>query len=106
MRPSDSCPGFSVRRGNAAEGKAMIVPTIHRNGTSQRTLEDQLATARGSLRRALECMEDARPNGRDYYPQGPDAWRHAMAEHADRLARVRAVLAELDAVHEAIGGAS
>ena len=47
----------------------MIKPTIHLNGTSKDVLAKQYNDAVVLLRGALQAMEDAAPNARDYYPQ-------------------------------------
>jgi len=76
----------------------MMIPTIHLNGTGGDALLDQLLEAVGAVRTAEQRLSDAAPNGRDYYPQGPDALRVAQAEHigrAERLAGVRKELEEL-----------
>jgi len=80
----------------------MISPTIHGNGTSGEALLTQQTDAVSALYDALEAMTAAAPNGRDYYPQGPEAFRLAAAEHAARIAKVRAVLAEYEAAAEVI----
>lgn len=77
-----------------------IKPTIHTNGTSAEALEAQLENAGHALRAALDALGEAAPNGRDYYPQGPDAIRVAVAEHAARVAALRDVLADIEALHE------
>jgi hypothetical protein len=58
----------------------VIHPTIHLNGTSAETL------ARA-------------PNGRDYYPQGPDAIKTANHEHLQRMSRLRTTLDEMGEMH-------
>ena len=73
----------------------MRVPTIHNNGTSLEDLSDRVETAINALTDAVTALEQMAPNGRDYYPQGPEAITEATAEHRDRLRRVRGVLSEL-----------
>lgn len=80
----------------------MLIPTIHTNGTSRDDLVDQQTTAGSALRRALECMQAAAPNGRDFYPQGDGALKLAQAEHGARIERVRSVLREVEQIAEAI----
>jgi hypothetical protein len=63
----------------------MHTPTIHLNGTSRKTLLEQARTAATALDAAIEAMRGMSPNGRDFYPQGDDAIRDAIAEHAQRL---------------------
>ncbi len=73
----------------------MTIPTIHGNGTSRRQLMEDLEAAHLSLEIALEKMKETAPNGRDYYPQGPDAIRWATRAYCDRIARVEAVKNEI-----------
>ena len=72
----------------------MITPTVHLGGTSRQDLLDQFMEAGHALSLALSKMQDACPNGRDYYLQGPDALSMAMQAHASRVARVQSVMAE------------
>ena len=53
-----------------------------------------------ALHYALMVMGDAAPNARDFYVQGDHAYPTAAREHADRVARVAAVLAEFEAIAE------
>lgn len=80
----------------------MRVPTIHSNGTSRDELLDQQVNAGNGLRAAIAALEDAAPNARDYYFQGADAFTEAQREHAARIERVSAVLAEVTELAEAI----
>jgi len=77
-------------------------PTIHRNGTDPRTLAADYGRAAETLRAALDALATCAPNARDYYLQGPDAIRGATAAHEDRMAMVRAVQREIDAIRWAI----
>ena len=76
----------------------MIKPTIHSNGSSKADLFDRYWTALLAVEAAIDAVAQTGPNGRDYYPQGDDALRQAMAEHRDRLLRLRAVADELNAL--------
>jgi hypothetical protein len=80
----------------------VTVPTIHLNGTSKQSLIDALCEASNKLNDAYEAMKQTAPNGRDYYPQGPDALRAATDEHMDRLRRLDAVKTEIDQLAMAI----
>ena len=51
----------------------MMVPTVHLNGTSKCELMRQVMGARIALHTAIDALQQACPNGRDYYVQGPDA---------------------------------
>jgi hypothetical protein len=80
----------------------MTVPTIHLNGTSKQSLIDGLCDASDALNTAYEALKQTAPNGRDYYTQGPQALAAATDEHLDRLRRLDAIKAEIDALTLAI----
>jgi hypothetical protein len=63
----------------------MMTPTIHLNGTSAKELAEQFANAYSALGEAIRAVNQAAPNGRDYYPQGQSAINEAMAEHRTRI---------------------
>lgn len=79
----------------------MRIPSIHLNGTNGTDLIDQNVEAYEAIRAAIGAVERASPNARDFYPQGPDAYREAMAEHVARvktlteLAEVYAKIADI-----------
>lgn len=76
----------------------MRMPTVHLNGSSRAALTDPLIDATKALYSAIEALEGASPNARDYYPQGPDAIREATSEHVARLQKLTSVRAELHAI--------
>ena len=76
----------------------MKKPTVHLNGSSGHELLRQNIEARNAVEAAIRLLQEAAPNGRDYYPQGADAWRDAHAEHVDRLKRLQTVSAELQEI--------
>ena len=78
----------------------MILPTIHRNGTSKADLFDGYMTALAAMQAAIDAVIQTGPHGRDYYPQGDDALRQAQAAHQDRLKRLHAVALELNTLAE------
>jgi hypothetical protein len=73
----------------------MMVPTIHRNGTSRDGLMEPLKEALEALRKAGDAVVKTSPNGRDFYPQGNDALRDAQYEHLVRVTRLKVVYDEL-----------
>jgi len=77
----------------------MMIPTIHLNGTSKEELCEQIRNAGSALHDAIEALSKAAPHGRDYYPQGDDAFRKAQEEHNSRLYRLAAVQAELAQIY-------
>ncbi len=80
----------------------MRAPTVHLNGTAREELVRQYEAAVDGLRLALAGLRDAEPHARDYYPQGDGALKEAQREHASRIDRVRAVLSEIDELHERV----
>ena len=81
----------------------MIFPLIHLNGTAGADLQDQVTDAMLALSDAIKALQNAGPNGRDYYVQRDvTAFAQAQQQHEDRLARLEAVQAELVAIAEAI----
>ena len=87
------------------KGSKLMTPTVHRNGTSRDALLDGYTAAAAAVRKAIEAVSAAYPNGRDYYPQGELALRMATEDHEDRLARLKSVLAELGELAEAVADA-
>ena len=74
----------------------MILPTIHMNGTAAIDLLEGYIECGHSLRQAIKDLENhGAPNGRDYYPQGPDALWTAQREHAARIAKLAEVLQDI-----------
>ena len=75
----------------------MTLPTVHINGTSKKELMAGYRAQLDALEKALDSMRWNSPNGRDYYPQGPDAINEAAKEHAARMQKVQSVY---DEIHE------
>jgi hypothetical protein len=78
------------------------MPMVHLNGTGKDSLLEQLSNASDALNDAYAAIKQAVPNGRDYYPLGPAAMQAATDQHFDRLRRLDAIKAELDAMAEHI----
>jgi len=85
-----------------AQTTAIQSPHIHSNGTSKDYLLDRLCEASEALDAAFEALRLTVPNGRDYYPLGPDAMATAQAQHADRTRRLDAIKAEIDQIAESV----
>lgn len=83
----------------------MTMPSVHINGTGKAELERQLEAAVGAVRAAVRAVEDAQPNGRDYYVQGPDATGRAIVEHVARLNRLKSVEDELAEIWQHVADA-
>lgn len=76
----------------------MILPSLHINGTSAAVLRETHEFARARLDEAIAAILATEPNGRDYYPQGPEAFRQAQQEFRERMKRLYGVVDELLAV--------
>jgi len=66
------------------------IPTIHLNGTSFTSLRDGYAAAYDAIDKAMEALGNAELNGRDFYPQGPDAYYQARKERDAAFDQLRA----------------
>lgn len=58
----------------------MILPTIHANGTPRQTLKDGYLAAYSGVLKAMAALAQVELNARDYYPQGDEAFRKAVAQ--------------------------
>lgn len=81
-----------------------IAPYVHLGGTSKEALERQLEIARSALAQAIDALDEAAPNARDYFGivPGPAHFDLATSQHRFRRARLDEVLAELDDIAEAV----
>lgn len=66
------------------------IPTLHLNGTSKTDLRDEYAAAYDALTKALEAFASTTCNGRDFYPQGPDAYYKARDERSKAFGHIEA----------------
>jgi len=69
----------------------MTKPTIHLNGTSAKDLSSGYAEAYAAINQAVDKLQNTSPNGRDYYPQGNEAFAKAHEEHMGRVMEMSAV---------------
>ena len=76
----------------------LTFPAVHMNGTSKGDLIQQNVDAAHAVQKALDALGRAAPNGRDFYVIDSDAYSRAVAEHAERMRRLRAVSDELQAI--------
>lgn len=60
----------------------LIFPVRNLHGTPSSELSEAILNVRRGVRQMLSALEQASPNGRDYYPQGDGALRKAVEEHA------------------------
>jgi hypothetical protein len=72
-------------------------PTIHLNGTSARMLREALEDAYTQAGTVVQRLRECRPNGRDYYPQGPTAMAAAVAQADYRENLIHALRESLEA---------
>jgi len=79
----------------------LILPVVHRNGTSRAELLEQACDAGAAISRALNALYEAGPNQRDYYVK-PGHWEKALAQHERRIETLKALLTELQAQAEGI----
>lgn len=80
----------------------MMTPTIHMNGTSPQALMAELEVAHGALAAAHDALRQVTVHGRDYYPQGPNAYAQARHEMDARLEAIARVQQDVLALHAAI----
>ncbi len=74
----------------------LIHPRIHLNGTTPDELLRQFTDVAAALREALEKIQSAAPNGRDYYPLGDGAFSRAAKQHTRQREAVEGVLREFE----------
>lgn len=80
----------------------VVVPTIHLNGTDKVELRNGYLRAMRALDVASLALAQTVPNGRDYYPQGPDAIVTALHQHWERVNCLNTARAELLTILEAL----
>jgi hypothetical protein len=83
----------------------MMHPTIHSNGTSAKVLEENNMKVYEALNAVLDVIREAAPNGRDYYPQGPNAINTAMEEFSEHAQAIHKALEYFEAQIILIQGA-
>jgi hypothetical protein len=66
------------------------IPTVHLNGTGFTDLRDGYAAAYDAIDKAIDALAKAELNGRDFYPQGPDAYYQARKERDQAFDKLRA----------------
>jgi hypothetical protein len=74
----------------------VVVPIVHRNGTSRESLIEQRASFYRALQEAEKTLQGMAPNGRDYYPE-PGRMEKARAQHDRRRAVLGALRDEIEA---------
>lgn len=79
----------------------MMLPTIHLNGSAPAHLRENYERAYRAVGEAIDALQQAHPNARDYYPQGPHAIKQAQEEHERRLKTLEEMRTELLTLYEA-----
>lgn len=69
----------------------LTLPSIHMNGTSGQELLNQCLDVMRALEAAKKAIQNAVPNARDYYVQGPMAYHAARNEHIARLTAIQGI---------------
>ncbi len=78
----------------------MILPIVNINGTERDDLLKDYMAARKALQLAVEALGAASPHGRDYQTMPQGSFYAAQPEPADRIVKVRSVLAEIETIAE------
>ena len=81
---------------------SLMIPCVHLNGTNGDRLREGYIDAHTALRTAVDKLQGAAPNARDYYVKGPDAFGRATSEHVARLAAIAKIQAELVEIYEGV----
>lgn len=84
----------------ASNPPTVICPVRTLHGSSG--LADDWLAVRTSVRALLAAAEEAAPNGRDYYPQGDNAFKAVVEERSLVLSAIKALSDELYWVAETI----
>jgi hypothetical protein len=82
-------PGLGGRR-------AVVLPTIHRNGTSAKRLYEQASDVLTLLRQARKAIEDSEPHGRDLHMLPEDERLCAASGHERRLRDLDDIIADYE----------
>jgi hypothetical protein len=78
------------------------VPVIHNNGTAREDLVGGLCDARAAIHDAIKAVQQTAPNGRDYYPKGPEALERATKQHDKRIQTLADVATEVEKLADLI----
>lgn len=76
--------------------RTVTLPTVHMNGDTANTLCTQNWDAALAVEAAIDAVQKAAPNARNFYVQAdPDAFRKAQDEHQVRLKALNAIYLDL-----------
>lgn len=76
---------------------ALILPSVHLNGTSREMLLDGYTDAYRKLIEFREAFNSIEHNARDYYVQGPDAYYKARDQRDAERQRIAELMRYLEA---------
>jgi hypothetical protein len=65
------------------------IPTVHLNGTGAKALYSEYHAAYKAVGAAIDALVATTCNGRDFYPQGTDAFYQARDERDEALTKLR-----------------
>jgi hypothetical protein len=68
-----------------------VLPMVHLNGTSQKTLFEGYLKARDAILDAMHAMNEVTFHSRDYYTIGNGAWPAAVSERREEMAKLEHV---------------
>jgi hypothetical protein len=80
----------------------MMIPSVHLNGTSRDELQRECRKACEAVVKAMQALGEMAPDGRDYYPQGPNAFHSAAAEWRTRYNAMEKIHSEILEIWTAI----
>ena len=75
----------------------LTLPSIHLNGTGRKMLDADYTAAYHALQTAIRAFQSIELNGRDYYPQGPNAYSEARQQRDAQLQHLSEVQYYLEA---------
>ena len=74
----------------------LVVPTLHPNGSDWPHLRKEYVDGMRALKTAVENLP--RPNARDYYPQGDDAYPKARDQYNAQIRKLTEINNELNMI--------
>ena len=75
----------------------LTLPSVHLNGTSRAVLTEGYQAAYAKVQEAIRAFQAIEMNGRDYYPQGNDAYYKARTQRDVQIAHLCSVCDYLEA---------
>lgn len=78
----------------------VMIPSVHLNGTSKQELIQSNLAAKNAITEAIIHVQRSAPNGRDFYPQSTNAIITAVAEHWERINKLKKVRDDFEKILE------